>query len=237
MVSGSGDRTVTDVYTLTAVPRKGSVWAFMVEEVDSSIEQGAGEIAYDSTNPQADDPWPLVAQFAISSVPADVELGPSGRPERMLHADRWRRSAQTEVSRRDLHPQAAASVDALLDPAGLIKDLQRNLPGLPPDGEIWEREEVIAGIRVVRSETCERSRRAGQRHWECRGTLQVADEGEAVKLYESTSYTRISADAQGMTELDTLYDATMVYVDASTGTTRDKPIAGRRRVLRRNPLP
>ncbi|TVQ86766.1 MAG: hypothetical protein EA397_19585 [Deltaproteobacteria bacterium] len=232
LVAGSGDRTVTDVFTLAAVPKRGGVWSFRVETSESSIEQGAGEISYNSDAPTPADPWPLVAQFAISAVPATIALDDRGRPLTMIDPQRWQRLARVEVERRALPHQAAQSIDALLDPEGLVRDLQRSLPGLPPDQGPWEREEHIAGLPILRRESCERSARGARTTWDCAGTLHIADPELGAKIFEGSSITTVTADRAGMLELDTLYDATLVFVDPHSGQTRDRPIAGRRRVIR-----
>jgi hypothetical protein len=234
VVTGSGGRLIAESYTLRAVPRGGGVWAFMTDHASGTIEEGAAALTWDSADPRPEDPWPLVVQHAISSVPAQIQLDDRGRPERLVDPEAWERAARASIADRGLPEQARSSIGPLLDPEGVVRDLRRTLPGLPPDDGPWVRDEQVAGLVVRRTEQCAVELEGRRRAWRCEGTL--ASLGDvAAKLFDGTSTTRLVIDARGLVELTSTYEATLVYVDATGQRAVDRPVAGRRQVLRRAP--
>jgi hypothetical protein len=231
VVVGSGDRLVSEVYTLIAAPKRSGIWAFSTEAAEGTWEERDAVLEWDSTNPRPDDPWPLLLQHAVSGVPAAIRFDALGRPQQLAEADAWRRAARSAMERLDLPAQARASADALLDPVGIVRDLQRSLPGVPPDDTPWRREEQVAGILVDRVETCERRRAGPRTTYRCEGTLEPHPT-VAARLFDATSHTTLVVDARGLVQLDTSYEATMVVLDASGTVPLDRPIAGRRQVVR-----
>jgi len=233
VIAGSGDRTVTDIYTLRALPRPGGSWAFLTDDAEGTWEEGAGALSWSSAEPRPEDPWPIVLQHTISTVPAQIVLDATGRPDHFVDADAWRRAARSAVATLDLPPQASSSVEPLLDPQGLLRDLRRSLPGLPPAEGDWVREEPIAGLVVRRIERCTASRENGRSIYRCAGTLEPV-EAVAALLHETRSTTVITLDHRGLVELDTGYDATLVYLDPSGERALDRAIAGQRKVVRQS---
>lgn len=236
VVTGSGDRTTTDVYTLRVVPVDRSVWAFVTEAAEGTWEAGAAALSWSSQDPRPEDPWPIVMQHAVSSVPARIVLDDEGRPVRFADPDPWRRAARAAILDRELPEQALAASEALLDPDGVVRDLQRSFPGAPPVHEDWTREERIAGLVVVRRESCTVDERLRQRIYTCEGVIEdaqaEAQSQAAARIFASQSTTVLTLDRHGLVELDSRYSGTLVYVDATGERAQDRPIAGLRRVVR-----
>jgi hypothetical protein len=231
VVTGSAGRTTTEVYTLDAVPRPGGAWAFATRATEGTIEEGAAAIQWSSEDPRPEDPWPLVVQYAISSVPAPIVFDPSGRPERLVDPSAWRDAARAAVAARDLPEQAGSSVEPLLDADGLIRDLQRTFPGQPPADGAWVRDETIAGLTVRRIETCTASEAGGAVTWTCAGTLEPLGD-RAGRLFDAETTTTLTLDRHGLVTLDSRYVATLVRLDATGERAFDVPVAGRRQVVR-----
>ena len=122
--------------------------------------------------------------------------------------------------------EPAGSRRHLVDPEGLLVDLDRTVPGRPPIGT-WERGDRIAGLAVRRVEDCVWDKPK----WTCTGTATTDQPG--VKLFEVTTHTTVTADRRGLLWLETGYSGTLVTLAPDGRDIVDRPIAGVRRVERR----
>jgi hypothetical protein len=231
VAAASGDRTVTSIYTLRVVPRRDDVWAFTTTDAEGSWEEGAAAITWDSDQPQGSDPWPITLQHAISSIPAPIQMGPRGAPERLVDPETWRSAARQALEDTDLPPAAVASGASLVDPEGVVRDLRRNFPGLPPEEGPWIRDETIAGVSARRVEACRRERSRGRTTWTCQGRVEGPTEG-AARLVDATSSTTLVVDRRGLSSLEYSYDGTLVVLAPDGQQALDRAVAGRRKVVR-----
>ena len=229
VVVASGGRVLSAAYTLQTEPAGERRLSVRTLHTMGSWEEGGELYSFDSEAPAQTDPWALSAQHLISSVPAVIELSRLGRPQVMVEPEAWREGARQLLYRSTLPHEALIASQPLLDPTGLVLDLSRTFPGLPP-GEIWSRQDRIAGVRVERTEDCQHT--ASPPLWSCSGSIQ-AEEGQSVRLYEVESWTNISYDRRGLLEVESGYSGTRIDRSGPGGEPTDEPIAGRRSVRRR----
>lgn len=231
VVAASGSRTVTGVYTVRAVPKGRNTFAFVTEHGEGTWEEGSAGLTWDSASPKRIDPWPLTLQHAISTVPAEIEVDESGRLLALRSPEAWSRAARAAIESTDVPPQARASAEALVDPDGVVRDLRRSFPGRPATGASWERTETLAGLEVTRIETCAESQQDRRTTWSCEGTLQGPTDGNA-RLVDGTSRTVVVVDARGLVEMTAAYTGTLVVLSPDGRQALDRPIAGKRMVVR-----
>ncbi|MEQ1505584.1 MAG: hypothetical protein ABMB14_25345, partial [Myxococcota bacterium] len=185
--------------------------------------------SFDSASPTSADPWPLTLQHLVASVPAVVELV-DGRPTRLADPDGWTEAAKSAVYGSTLPVEALASGAQLVDPEGLVADLARPFPGVPPaDGGAWVRADDLAGIPVTRTETCTAT---GGSSWSCVGTA-TPDPEVGARLFEVETRTELSADRRGWLAIESRYTATLVTLAPGGRGVDDRPVSGIRRVERR----
>ena len=221
-----GERAATSVHALELEPLGSRVWSVRTVHTEGAWEDGPDKVTFDSEAPRPEDPWPLTLQHAVAAVPAAVRFSADGTPEALVEPDAWRDDARAAVEGLGLPAQALASGESLLDPDGLLRDLQRTVPGTP-DAE-WIREETVAGVPARRIETCSGDGAV----WTCVGRVEATAAAEAV-LHETRSETRVKVDARGLVELESTYVGTLVLVGEGGAYRGDHPIAGRRWVVRR----
>ncbi len=117
------------------------------------------------------------------------------------------------------------------DPEGLVRDLRRTFPGLPPTDATWTRSETLAGLPSQRAERCTESREKELRTWTCTGTAQGAS--DRVRLDQVTSSTTIQADGQGLLSYESTYQGFLVLLDPHGREAVRRAVVGRRLVQRR----
>lgn len=225
----SSSQTITSVYTLSVQPASGSTLIFRTLDSEGTWEQGGTTLHFDAATPRASDPWPLILQHAISSVPVRIEMK-DGRPFRVLDEEAWRGDVLSALDALPLPEEARQSGQAMVDPDGVIRDLLRTFPGVPSPGH-WEREERIAGVLGTRSEVCESGDGEGLRI-SCEGRA-VARRGGSAHLHEVRTSTSFMFDRRGLLEMESQYDGTLVVAGTQQGQVLDRPIAGRRLVMRK----
>jgi len=231
VVAASGQRTLTAVYLLEAVPDDEGVWTIRTLHTEGTWEEGGEKLSYDSDAPAPEDPWPLSLQHAVASVPALVRFTEDGVPVGLVEEEGWRLASLKAMQALELPSQAMASGEALLDPGGLVRDLQRNFPGMPPEG-VWVRDESIAGLPSQRIESCEATAEGRRRVWRCTGEVEGPKAGPA-RLHQMETSTQVVMDRRGLVSLEGTYSGTLVMLDESGTNVVDRPVAGRRLVVRR----
>lgn len=217
------DRAATSIHTLELEPLDDRVWTVRTVRTEGTWEDGPQQIRFDSQDPRVTDPWPLTLQHAVASVPAAVRFSPDGVPAELVAPDAWRDRARRTLQALDLPPQALASGESLLDPAGLLRDLKRTFTGMPEAQ--WVREETVAGVTARRVESCTPEGRG----WRCVGRV----EAEGGLLHDTRSETRLVFDGRGLVELESSYAGTLLLVGSDGVVRADRPVAGRRWVVRR----
>ena len=233
VAAANGDAVVTSITTLRVVPRTDAVWAFMTEQAEGTWEEGTAAMTWSSATPTPADPWPITLQHAVATVPASIRMSPQGEAIEMVDVEAWKSAARDAMRATDLPPQAAIGAASLLDPEGVLRDVQRNFPGQPTGAGAWVREEVIAGIPATRLESCTVERDGGTAAWTCSGRLEGPTDGQA-RLVEGQSRTELKVDRFGLVRMDTTYAATLVLLGPTGTEVIDRPVAGRRQVLRRD---
>lgn len=228
VVVAEHDHVLSAAYTLTTEPLGDDRWSIHTTHTRGEWEQAGLPLAFDSDAPTRSDPWPLSAQHLISSVPAVVRLQADGRPDTLVDPQGWSDAAALALYSSELPPEALTTAGTLLDPDGLLRDLQRIFPG-EPSAQTWRRTERVAGLTVTRTEQCQPGPPPQQ--WSCRGTLTPVEPGP-VQLHEVDSWTRITTDRHGTLQIESGYAGTRLSL-ASDGRVLDEPIAGRRLVQRR----
>jgi hypothetical protein len=234
VVAGSGDRIVTSVYELEVLPGQHDQRTIRTTHTEGVWEEHGASLTFDSDSPKGQDPWYLSLQHAISAVPTEVLFDDDGRPIEIVRVEGWTTRAKEAADRLELPNEAASSERQLLDPDGVIRDLQRDFPGRPVLPE-WRRSERIAGIGAERVEKCVHSAEAGLSVWTCDGVVEGPQDGP-FRLVGTTSRTRIAADKRGLVEVESEYFGTLVAT-TSEGKVIDRPIGGKRRILRQGATP
>jgi len=229
VVSAAGERTVTALYALEATPSGPRTWSVRTLHTAGAVEEGGGTWTFDSAAPTGGDPWPLLLQHAVASVPAEVRFDANGAPEALADPEAWEAAARRAVEALALPREADAAADQVIDPDGLLADLRRTFPGTPPAGT-WSRPDRLGPIDAVRAETCTEAMADDARTWTCSGEVVGAVEG-AVHLHEGTSTTTIVADARGLATHESSWSGTLLWRDGDD--VRDTPVGGRRLVRRR----
>ncbi len=186
----------------------------------------ASPLRFDSTLPRPGDPWVLRWQHAISQIPATVTLDARGRPVALDDPDGWRQAAAEAIAVLPVPPGGPPPLDA----ERFVADLARTFPGLPPEEGPWIRPEPIAGVDVLREESCAREgRRDGAARVRCEGWCRAASDA-GPQLFETTCWTEVWFDRQGLVGVETGYSGTRVWMEG--GMVNDTPIAGQRLLVR-----
>jgi hypothetical protein len=227
----SGERTVTSVYLLEVVPDGDRVWTVRTVHTEGTWEEGGESFTFDSDEPRPEDPWPLSLQHAVASVPAAVRFTEDGVPVGLVEEEGWRMAGLKAMQALQLPSQAMSAGDALLDPGGLVRDLQRNFPGMPPEG-MWVRDESIVGLPSQRIESCEATTERRRAVWRCEGEVEGPKTGSA-RLHQVESSSVVVMDGRGLLSLEGTFSGTVVMLDESGTDLVDRPVAGRRLVVRR----
>ncbi|MFK7931497.1 MAG: hypothetical protein AB8H79_25180 [Myxococcota bacterium] len=231
VVAANGGAVVTSITTFEAEPRGEGVWAFRTAQAEGTWEEGTVAMTWNSANPTAADPWPVTLQHAVATVFAAVRLDERGAPHQLLDQARWKAEARDAMGKTGLPAQASVGAAALLDADGILRDLRRNFPGTPNGAGAWVRPERLAGLPATRLETCTQARAKGVTTWTCSGRVEGPREGSA-RLVDATSTTQLVIDRKGLVQLDTEYSGTLVFLAPDGKRVIDRPIAGRRQVLR-----
>lgn len=232
VATAQGDAVATSITTLRVIPRGDDVYAFLTERSEGSWEQGAAAMTFDSEDPKGTDPWPITLQHAVATVPAPIRVHPrTGALQAFQQQEVWRSAARSAVEAADLPVQARLSAESLLDPEGVLRDLRRNFPGTPTEDGPWVREETIAGVPTTRVERCEAETVRATTTWTCSGRLAGPEEGPA-RLVDGVSKTVLTVDRDGLVELDLTYEATLIVLGSREGQVLDRPVFGRRKVVR-----
>lgn len=232
ILSGSGVRWVSSMYTLDAERGDRDVWVISTTHSQGTWDEGGSAIAFDSNEPRSSDPWPLILQHTVSAVPAPILFDASGTPVEMVDPTSWSGAATAAILQLDLPKEAMPAGDALIDPVGVVADLQRNFTGAPPPEGPWTRDERMAGLAATRTERCTHDRRGSTTTWTCTGTIAGPTAGPA-RLHEGTCWTTLVIDGKGLVSLEGGYAATMVMLDPGGSSVVDRPVVGKRLVKRR----
>ncbi len=229
VVTLSADRHASSIYTLQTEALSNDEWLFTTLRSEGDWEEAGIALHFDSNDFQPSDPWPIVMQHAISAVPTRVRVD-DGLPMALVEPDRWRVAVVEALEATQLGPVALASGRGLIDPGGVIRDLQRSFPGTPPEGQ-WVRSAKVLGLDATLVEACERSVEAGLRRWRCVGEAEGPTDG-SVRLYEVSSETVITADRRGLLTHEHTLSGTMVLYDPAQDVVLDRPIAAKRMAQR-----
>jgi len=227
----SAGREVESIYELQAEPATDGVWIFTTNRSHGSWSEDGARATFDSDAPKRSDPWPVTLQHAISAVPTAYQFDSRGAPRAILDPKEWKKAALGAIYGLDLPVEAMAAGEQLLHPRGLVKDLVRDFPGTPPEGQ-WRRTERIAGLSTTRSELCLATRQGAVETWECVGQIEGPTDGSA-RLHEVASTTTIEVDRHGLKRLESTYSGTLVMLGPGGEGVLDRPIAGKRLVQRR----
>lgn len=222
----AGDRSIEAHYTLRSERAGGDRWRLSTVRTAGTWTDANGAQAFDSAVPSPADPWPLTLQHAISEVPVEVRVE-RGRPVALADPAAWQEAARAAVYAAPVPGAALASGEALVDPEGLLDDLARTFPGLPPAAGPWVRAERIAGVDAVRTETCA----ADGAGWRCEGVAEAA-EGSSGKLFEVGTTTEVRVEGRDVVAVTSRYSGTLVTLAPGGGGVEDQPIAGIRSVRR-----
>jgi hypothetical protein len=228
-VTGLGTQVVTSRLVLSTRRTGPSTWTVATTTTETSWEDPAGAVRFDSHNRRHADPWPLVAVHEVGALPADVGFDGDGAPERLLDDDAWARRVIATLDALDVPGEPVEGGVSLADPSGFLADLRRSFPGVP--AEDWRRRMRVAGVEADRFERCERRREAGLTRYSCDGTLSVPVGAGAI-LHDAVVTSEVALDRRGLVWLEERWSGTVVRLDAQ-GAMTDAPFAGVRRVERR----
>ncbi|MCA9494979.1 MAG: hypothetical protein KC621_33860 [Myxococcales bacterium] len=223
-----GDGVVEERYTLRSEPVKRDVWALSTVRSEVLVVSPDGaEQRWSSEARTSADPWPLVLQHAVATVPALVRMS-RGRPVELLSSDDWGEAARAAMRATDLPEDAVATGANLIDPDGLLLDLRRAFPGMPDDGRLVA-DDRIAGVPALREERCSPLDMDGAIRFRCTGTATASD--GSGRLHDVDTWTEVVADRSGMVWMESAYGGTL---RGRGGSTRGAlAVAGHRRVERR----
>lgn len=224
----TGDRVLESYYDLRTEPIGPDRWLISTRRTRGTWSEHGEPAAFDSDQPTSRDPWPLVLQHLVATVPAEVEIV-DGRVTSLVHPEEWQAAARRAIWGSKLPNEALDAGEPLLDPHGLVVDLARTFPGRPEPEREWVRTDRIAGLDVVVRETCEPT----ESGWSCAGSASSAA-GQPASLFETATFTRLALDHQGLVWIETGYSGTLVSsVAGDRAAVDDRPISGLRRVQRR----
>lgn len=227
VVAATGERQLEAFYVLETEPVGHDRWQVATTHTRGAWTEYGETSRFDSDAPTSRDPWPLTLEHLVAAVPAEVEVH-DGRPTALVDPEKWVDQARSALYGSSLPNEAMAAGDRLIDPEGLLVDLDRTFPGLPPMGR-WERTDRIAGLQVQRIEDCTYERPK----WSCAGTATTTSSLSGAKLFEVTTTTAVVADARGLVWMESGYTGTLVTLAPDGRDVVDRPIAGVRRVQRR----
>lgn len=227
VVTAAGGRRVSSQYTLEAARQDDDTWLLRTLDAAGTATIGDEQVSFDSTAPGPADPWPLVLQHTVASVPVLVRFDDRGRPAGIVDGERWAAEVRQALDALDLPEEGRRTGAWLVDPDGLLEDLQRTFPGLP-DAEPWERGVLIDGVAATRRESCTSEGKV----LHCQGRIYGPAQGP-MRLHEGTSDTRIEVDRHGLRVHQETYSGTLVVVDGAGTMVQDRPVAARRLVRRR----
>lgn len=225
VVAATGDRQLEATYVLETEPLGRERWRIATTHTRGAWIEHGETSTFDSEAPTTRDPWPLTLEHIVASVPAEVEVK-DGRPTALVDPDGWVDRARSALYGSTLPSEALPAGDRLIDPEGLLVDLDRTFPGRPPVGQ-WERGDRIAGLPVQRTEACTWQKP----QWTCAGVATTTAPG--AKLFEVSTTTTLVADRRGLVWMETGYSGTLVTLAPDGRDIVDRPIAGVRRVQRR----
>lgn len=230
VAEGSSGRMVAAVYHLEVSEAPGDAVTFRTVRSEGSWEEGGEAHAWDSDAPAGSTPWALTLQHAIASVPTPVTLV-DGRPTGLVDADAWRANVAEVLASSDLPIAALRAASGLIEPEGVLADLQRSFPGLP--SPTWTRQGAVAGVGATREETCTRSRSGGRTTWECAGQF-TAPPGSPAGLRDVRCTARVVADRRGLVAYESGFDGVLVLLGPDGQPAAERAVAGRRLVERQN---
>ena len=231
VVVAVGERYVSSFYTLAVEPISPGVVRITTIASEGTWEEGPVRAEFDMSAPKVSDPWPVAIQHAISSTPAEIQIGPNGVPEKMIDVDAWKEDAWQSFQALGLPHQARSSANALMDPKGVVADLLRSFPPAPEPTGVWRRTATIAGIDVMRVETCALSIERSVREWTCAGTTSSAATPRG-KLLDIKTQSILTVDKMGIARLEETYDGVLVTRADGLGRVPHRVVAGKRVVSR-----
>lgn len=216
-VSATPDRLVSATTWLRvaqARPAEATVATLRAEGTWETPE-GSGSWASDAIDGAT--PWPLRIQHVVASVPAAFAWSDDGSPTQVIDPDGWREQVVVALAALELPTEALSTVSNVVDPDGLLRDLRRTFPGVPPASGPWVRDEGFGARTLTRSETCARARDGGTVTWRCSGTV----DGDGVS--EGAATTSLVVDRRGLVEVESRWEALIAGVG---------PVGVRRLVVR-----
>jgi len=229
-VVASGPRIGTSVYRLRVEHKRGDIWSVQTVHSEGSWEETGVVLSYDSDTPRSTDPWPILYQHALSAVPAELRWL-DGRPIGLVDEVDWKLKGLDALQGVTQVPAVGLeSGKALLDPSGFVRDMQRNFPGLPPEGA-WIRSERVAGVDATLREQCTLEADALTRTWTCVGVIEAVPGGDATFVDVVVESTLI-ADSLGLRSFETAWSGAMQLADRPEHRAALRPVAGHRLVQR-----
>lgn len=232
VAAASGNRSMTSLYTLEVTPLPPDVWAFRTIHSEGTWEEGGERLQFDSSAPKPSEPWPIVQHHAVAGVAARVRLSEAGVPVAMVDEQRWEADARQALHALGLPPEAVRSGEALVDPGGVVRDLARDFPGVPPAEGAWVRSQRLAGVEGRRVEDCVVAAPGARTVWTCEGRIESPPGGPAL-LHDVTTWTTVEVDRRGVVQIEDSYAGTLVVLGPDGTGVLDRAIAGRRLVQRR----
>lgn len=229
VVAGIGSTRIEGQTALSTRRQSFREWTVQTLRSQSVWDDAGGAVTWDSDQPSAGAPWPLVTQHAVASVPAQVVFDRDGSPVRLAEPDQWTAEATAALRALDLPEAGVRSGEPLVDPAGLVFDLSRTFVGTPSAS--WTRRDRLSGVLVDRQETCDVARDRRITTWTCRGTATEVTNADG-QLQNTETWTTVTVDRTGLLTLEEGWSGTLVHLARDGVTVTDSPIGGRRLVQR-----
>ena len=212
---------VSNVYDMRSESIGTSKMRVWTDRTRAEFDVAGVAYAFDSAGPTAQAPWAYTQGHLVSAVPVTVRLE-AGHPVSMVGVSRWKRAARRAVAASGLPPEADAAGWALVDPDGVLADLQRAFPRHPAASKARTLTIKVSSQLLSRVEHCGAS---GPGTWSCEGQLATTDPDVAV--YDGVSTSTIRFDGRGLVDYDSRYSGVL-----HVAGTAPRPFAEHRRVER-----
>ena len=206
------------------VVRSPGAWTVRTVRTSGDWVTGGVDGSFDSATPRSADPWPLTLHHAIAGASLRISVVHE-RPSEVLEPDSWVTRARQRAYQTELPAAALQSAEQLLVPDNQIRDLVRFFPGVPEAD--WTRVQRISGVEMQVQQACTQAGRS----WVCTGELRSVDEA-GPQVLDGQFTSELTFDAQGLVRLEERYDGTLVVPGPDGVSASDRPIGGRRQVVR-----
>ena len=223
VASAYGEDLMVSATELELVRNPGA-WTIRTLRTTGSWVTGGVEGSYDSDAPLASDPWPLTLHHAIVQEPVRMTVI-NERPSMVMDPQDWVSRARSRAYQTSLPAAALQSAEQLLVPQNQVLDLVRFFPGRPET--TWVRIQRLGGVEVEVAQQCTQDGRV----WTCEGLLRAVDPA-GPQILDGVYQSEMELDLQGMIRLDERYEGTLVVAGPDGEGAVDRPMGGRRKVVR-----